>query len=283
MSLVIERLRPEEDSSRQPKVVEPSLAPGYQPDIQNPPDDENIPLLKKIQYSLITIAGQITALVELIDAPISTESRSAQAKLIMAKNPIIEQVGFINPIARPNPKFMMMGNELSAIGTLAAGAWLINKTNQSKVIFFTSGLRQLVEIEQRDQLLYLTLPKSIIKLIDKRKRVVKLRGIIFRLICGLRNSKKLKPLEEAWLEKQAQTSPATGIIFYDQQTIQPVVFVKATQSLVWESACGSGSVALYALTGEKLFKQPSGATLQIIAQDDKLQVIINSKDILYEN
>lgn len=44
MSLVTEKLRPEEDSSRRPKVAEPSLAPRYQPDIQNLPAENNVPL-----------------------------------------------------------------------------------------------------------------------------------------------------------------------------------------------------------------------------------------------
>ncbi len=236
----------------------------------------------KTNYSLITIAGQTTALVEVNDAPTPITSGSARAKLIMDKNPIIEQVGFINPIALPYPQFMMMGNELSIIGTLAAGAWLLEILNQSQVLLITSGLKQLVEVKKQRQGLFLTLPNSIIRSVNKSKCLVQLSGITFRLICGLRNSKILKPIEKSWLEERAQLSPASGIIFYDQQSIQPVVYVKATRSLVWESACGSGSLALFALTGLKLIKQPSGATLQISSQDDKLQVIINYKDVVYD-
>ena len=237
----------------------------------------------KNNYSLITIAGQTTALVKLSDAPIPKKSGSAQAKSIMTKNLNIEQVGFINPSSFPYPQFMMMGNELSIIGTLAAGVWLMRIRNQSRVIFFTSGLQQLVTVKKQKQKLFLTLPDSIIRSVSKRARLIRLSGICFRLICGLRNSKILKPIEQSWLEEQTETSPATGIIFYDKQIIQPVIYVKATQSLVWESACGSGSIALFALTNKGLIEQPSGATLQIASQDDKLQVIINSKDVLYDN
>ena len=238
--------------------------------------------MKKIQYSLISIAGQATALVEVSAVPLAAESRAAQARSIMDGNPLIEQVGFINPTKLPYPKFTMMGNELSIVGTLAAGVWFMTRAKESKVSFVTSGLIQLVEVEKKDRQLYLTLPKSIIKFVDKSSCWVELQGIVFLLVYGLRNAKKLKPSKKSWLEKLSQTSPAAGIIFYSKQVIQPVIYVKATRSLVWESACGSGSLALFALTGERLVKQPSGATLQISTQDDKLQVIINYKDVVYD-
>jgi diaminopimelate epimerase len=80
---------------------------------------------------------------------------------------------------------------------------------------------------------------------------------------------------KALLEKrfqEAARSDAVGVMFYDSaaQTMTPVVYVRATDTLVFESSCGSGSAAmgLYLARnlerGEKTLtlRQPGG-TIQV--------------------
>jgi len=72
-------------------------------------------------------------------------------------------------------------------------------------------------------------------------------------------------------------SPAIGLIWYSHQpdngaVINPVVYVRSTNSLVNETACGSGSIALHlAVSTESSLDvmQPSGSTLKTTIQRSK--------------
>ncbi|MEK7092781.1 MAG: hypothetical protein AAB907_04100, partial [Patescibacteria group bacterium] len=61
--------------------------------------------------------------------------------------------------------------------------------------------------------------------------------------------------------------PSFGIIYFRDNIIFPIVFVKQTDSLFEESACGSGSIAFSILTKKTNITQPTGK-----------RIIVNRKD-----
>ncbi len=58
---------------------------------------------------------------------------------------------------------------------------------------------------------------------------------------------------EDFLEKEGLATDCFGILFFDSRTSEmtPVVCVKAVDSLVWESSCGSGTAALASALADK--------------------------------
>jgi diaminopimelate epimerase len=65
--------------------------------------------------------------------------------------------------------------------------------------------------------------------------------------------------------------PAFGFIAVKQDTIKPLIYVRETDSTVWETACGSGSVAWYITqstgiverTDRLEIKQPTGKAISV--------------------
>lgn len=58
--------------------------------------------------------------------------------------------------------------------------------------------------------------------------------------------------------------PAFGFIAKDRDRIRPLVYVAATRSMVWETSCGSGTIAYCIAKGAKKdVKQPTGESISV--------------------
>lgn len=214
-------------------------------------------------YRTMDTAGQITAVITQL---LSLAKLPAVARLIMDSNPAIEQVGSL----RGN-RFTMMGNELSINGALAAAYLLCRQQDSSSCRFTTSGLPdQLIGRLTKTQVA-VTFPSSLIQIIKENQ--IFLQGIAYQVIPGL-----VRPVTTDRKRSQLQSfvngTPAAGTIYYQDDTIQPLVYVKATDTYVWEQACGSGSLAFSLLTGVKQVIQPSGKTINI--QINKQSITVSS-------
>lgn len=81
---------------------------------------------------------------------------------------------------------------------------------------------------------------------------------------------------------------ALGIMFFNEKTsfLTPLVYVKATDSVVWERSCGSGTSAIgaylsykYKKTANVIVKQPGG-NLKVISewnQNEVIKIILSGK------
>ena len=227
-------------------------------------------------YQQITIAGQTTALVA---QKLDQSDRVPAAQSIMQKSTAVEQVGFLDRSAQPYPTFTMMGEELSLIGSLAAGCQLLNgKVGQTA--FLSSGISNPISVSLRR--LTCTLQISANMAVKKTPNQVFFSGIRFLVINRFPKDQVLLTNEQELLQQMLFKSPAAGIVFYQNNQIYPVVKVKETNTLIWESACGSGSVAFFMVTGCSKIKQPSGAILTVSRENDTLQLSVLRKDITYE-
>ena len=230
----------------------------------------------KNYYQQITIAGQTTALVT---QKLDQSNRVPAAQKIMQESTVIEQVGFLDQSALPYPTFDMMGGELSLIGSLTAGFSLL-KGKMGQVAFQTSGILSPINVRLSRLTSSLLIPANVA--IKQAPNRVSLGGISFLIVNRVPKNQALTDFELKSLQKLLFKSPAAGIVFYQNNRIYPVVKVAETNTLVWESACGSGSVAFYLVSGCSKIVQPSGAILTVSRENDTLQLSVLRKDITYE-
>src|SRR5262249_23916786 len=98
----------------------------------------------------------------------------------------------------------------------------------------------------------------------------------------------LKSLE---VQLDLRQEPAIGLIWYSvgdgMLTIDPIIFVRATNSIVYESACGTGSLALAYAWASDVDKQssqisiaqPSGFTIDCLFVRDPVNATIKASYI----
>ncbi len=162
----------------------------------------------------------------------------------------VEQIGFIS-YPRGIPKLLMMGNELSINGTLALAAMLTKKSGR----LLTSGYKGFVQYKNQKQ--YTKIQLNIVY--EKIDNIVLLNGIGYVFLKG--NKKINKNYLSNFCSKYSL--PAFGAIFYKKNRLTPYVYVKQTDSLFKETACGSASIVLNILTGKKLITQPTGKIITV--------------------
>ena len=229
----------------------------------------------KIKPRIIWTAGQQTALVVQEDM-----SNKEQISLDLLKEyPDVDQVGWLSVGSRQASAgaFTMMGGELSINGCIAAGYVLGQLTKQRCFSFATSCLTDLIKVSIDSSVVSVSFPRSLIK--KRAKNVVCLQGIRYLLICGIPPTKILTTEQQYLLTEMLELDPAAGIIFYLDSKIVPVVAVKGTNSLYWEQACGSGSLAYWATSGISKIRQPSGEDLTITADSQTITITAETKEI----
>ena len=213
-----------------------------------------------LPYTLIDTAGQTTAVID-VPVPRSKQPTIAQPFMKSVKN--IGQVCFIEK-ENGTYRLQMMGNELSVNGSLAGAFYLSNKLKSDKYEINLSGLQKTAFYFNKN----IKFPNLII---HKTKDVVELDGIIYKLIPGF-VAPKVTASQKRILQKLAIKYPASGIVYFERNQIQPLLFVKATNTYVWETCCGSASIAYTAISNQKVIVQPSG---------EKVVIKVRGKDIIY--
>jgi len=196
-----------------------------------------------IQYRLVDTAGQITAVV--ISA-INSKKYANVSRALMSENPNVEQVVFLT-----SNSIQTMGGELCINGSLA-GVYIANNP-----ITNISGINQPISFQKQQSQISIRLPKSILK--RRINNIIQLTGIVYII------STNKKYTTKAYLIKLAKqfNSPASGVIIPNNNSIIPIVYVKKTDSLVRENACGSGSLAYALFSGISSILQPSGKRILI--------------------
>lgn len=212
-------------------------------------------------------AGNDTALVEGSD--FSTEKRQKINADLLKTYPNVEQVGFISTTGLP--QLMMAGGEFCGNASRSAAYHYLKGKDgviDLRVCDGTHVIRAGVshgeafaEIPLRD-----TLEKTVKKLASGVYQV-DLLGIELFVIDGwMDDPAAIMESAKIWLEKLDHAhEECQGIIFIKENQIAPVIKVKAINTLYYETACGSGSVAVALVEYFKKktpvqlrLKQPSG-------------------------
>ena len=200
--------------------------------------------------------------------------RAALARAILAEKSLgAEQVGFIIPPVSASQAVLwrleMAGGEFCGNATRSFGLYvartqgLKGKTKVSVSVSGADGPVQ-VEVDTEKGQASAEMPKPLsITSLDYEGHplsVLIFEGITHAIAPDLKSGNDtffaIKSLvEEKLFSLREGLPPAFGVMFYDTSSrfMRPAVYVKSTESLVFESSCGSGSAALGVWLGRDLF------------------------------
>ncbi|MGO1580450.1 MAG: hypothetical protein ACTHWZ_03435 [Peptoniphilaceae bacterium] len=239
-------------------------------------------------------AGNITGFVVW---PVFPGYREAYTKAIMEQiDSEVEQVGFISPSYDGPPLRMdMMGGEFCANATRAYGyyaATFLGEKGYVDVEVYVSGIDHplMVRANLDEGTSYVELPapvsKDFLEVDGSKYKVYELSGIS-HLIVDDRKEDEAFMKEALELLKTNFNSPAYGILLYNKEDLSmtPYVYVEGSQTLIRESSCASGTVALAQHLNKDMdesfttsIKQPNGI-LEVITRkvDDEIYYTIGGK------
>lgn len=241
----------------------------------------------EIKYRMFSPCGNDTALVIGTDYDFDTKKRIND--IIMQKHDNIEQVGFVNT---EEFELQMAGGEFCGNATRSA-IYNYLKGKEGSILIRVSGIDEYVEggVDSKKNA-WVQIPiynsNECVRKLDTGIFEIKLKGIIIILIEEkiskeyLKNKTNIKTDAMEIIKKyNIYDSEAIGVVFlenYDEYIkINPVIWVKSIDTLFYETACGTASIAValkeavLSNTSQKIkIMQPSG---QIILTD----VIIKDK------
>lgn len=215
-------------------------------------------------------AGNMTGFVL---SPVPESGRASLAARLMARDKALEQVAFLNEasLTGPLPRMDMMGGEFCGNATRAFALYAAMRRagGERELLVSVSGAREPVQVQvdavRGTAYARMPLPRGVetIHVGGGTVPVVRMEGIAHAVLLGE------EPSPERAREVLSAMPPedAQGVLFAGEGRMTPVVSVGATDTCVWESSCGSGSVALAwllsrgAQDGEHAyaFAEPGGA------------------------
>ena len=244
---------------------------------------------KEILFKIYNPGGNKTALVYKSDY---TKSEISQINNYILNNyPQIEQVGFIS---KKDNNLMMAGGEFCVNATRCTIYEFLNGNN-GKISISVSGANNIIEGGIKDNKVFVKMDfKNVIQPISIKLQnnilngyIVKLEGIE-HIVIDYSTSKSYIALEEDELKevcKQIITNynsneKAIGVIFLEKQKnvtkIYPIVWVREIETLYYETACGSGTIAAFTYLYNKeninqtSILQPSGYYLDVEKIDNSI-------------
>ena len=201
-----------------------------------------------VRYIPADPAGNLTAIVL---SPVAPQARAAVAARMMARCPEgFEQVGFAeeDSLTGEFPRLCMMGGEFcgNAARAFACYAAGVRGRGETRLSVAISGAKNPVpvEIEPASGRAYaqMPLPCALDRLCADGRDIplVRMEGIDHALLLDAAPSPEAAERVLAAMPKQ----DARGVLFVQGGKMTPLVEVAATGTRVWESSCGSGTVAL---------------------------------------
>lgn len=227
--------------------------------------------MSNITYHLLWPGGNGTAIVE---TRVDRGDQPRVANTIMAVDPWIEQVGFLEKPHSPKALFrlQMMGGEFCGNAARAAAfLWARNHKNVKQAEFEVSGFEGVLSARLTPRTALLELPGYFFKAIQQTPdgTVVDLMGI--RHVVSVQ--KPMPPPE--LIKRYGKDCEAMGIITVSHSkkdiSLKPTVWVRQTNTCIKETGCASGSIAVaLALRNDRFpkrrlfrLKQPSGKTYEV--------------------
>jgi len=244
----------------------------------------------RLTYTVIDPTGNITLLVT---TPVERALQRQVSAWLLRRMPQVEQVGFLEPSEYAAARLQMMGGEFCGNGTMALGAWLCRRDrlplHQTRdLLLDVSGAPEAVNCSiTKVRGCYLgtvsmPLPLAVEAVslplggVQTPLPVVSFPGICHVIVpAGTLERQAARQTLEAWASRFPQE--AVGLLLWEEERafLTPLVYVKSTQSAVWEHCCGSGSAAVAAYLTER-----SGAAKQLSVRQDggALAVVTDLRD-----
>lgn len=221
-----------------------------------------------IDYIVANPTGNITVLVT---SAVAAADRQAVVQRMFCDVPDCEQVGFVTPESPGHIRLEMMGGEFCGNATISAAAYQASldglaADSETKILVDSSGVPAPVEVVIKCERLgaggssasryvgTLEMPMPTMSYYDYscgdgsviKLPVVHLEGISHMMMPAAMISDAA--MESAIRAIAAEfDSLAFGILKYSESAgamnIRPLVYVKGSDTLVWENGCASGSIA----------------------------------------
>ncbi|MFT7184454.1 MAG: diaminopimelate epimerase [Oceanicoccus sp.] len=217
--------------------------------------------MKKYTFYKYSPGGNETILIENRSASISRENYPSIAKKIMQLKQLqCEQVGFIEPETSPeaNGRLHMMGGEY-CVNAIRCLAMRLSKENPQKTLQIEcSGTNELTKVLIEGENVRVVLDPGKLKK-EEEICIVQMPGIT-HLVTQVKEFTNKTQQNEQMVElliqykNQLNEVEAIGYILYKivptGVDIRPLIYVRSTESKVYETACGSGSLAVFQDIGQ---------------------------------
>ena len=210
---------------------------------------------KEFTYYLYSPSGNDTALVE--DINIEKSIKKKINDKIMKLHPNIEQVGFVSA-EKNDYRLVMAGGEFCGNATRCAAYYYLEGKQGTIKISVSENLILKSGIDEQNKV-WSQMPiyngNDVISILDEGIASVTMQGIKYIIIDEkvsreyLKDKKNLKAFSMDFIKKyKIKDSKAIGVIYKEKidnkLKIHPVVWVKAIDTLFYETACGSGTTAV---------------------------------------
>jgi D-alanyl-D-alanine dipeptidase/diaminopimelate epimerase len=239
------------------------------------------PILMRKTATVAKIADGNETAIQIIKG--ARKSGDEQAgKALMNAFPSVEQAGLLYI---DSDRLEMAGGEFCGNASAVAAVLLTNKSGEPSAYYSVSGFEgsvaaEVASIGDNRYRVRATFNVMSYKVESSRYKgrqlcVVDMKGIVHVLIEAVfpasnYESQQRKIVDELNLGNRE----AVGVIWYEQQAgqvkIDPVVWVKEIDTLYYESACGSGAIAVALATDNRKILQPTGAYINVYATGDKV-------------
>ncbi len=198
-------------------------------------------------------AGNITAFV--LNEDVKREDYIEISNKIMAIEKYkVEQVGFIHTSEKTGEERMdMMGGEFCGNASRSFGLYLAKKRGlhgKNTVSVDVSGTKDPLSVEVDTDIMHakttMPLPQRIdyIEFEGKSIPAVVFEGIVHLITMDIEiNEAVFERIKAVVTEKYAPEAFGVMILKKAEEYITPIVYVKETNSTIYESSCGSGSIA----------------------------------------
>lgn len=199
---------------------------------------------KTVKFVKLWPGGNTTAVVT---EPIQRDKHAELAQEIMTENEDIEQVGYLETSSNPDAacRLQMMGGEFCMNATRSAAYYYAKQNNLKKMLMEASGCSELIEVEIEGETTHITLPSGFYLKSTKKDgyTIIDLSGIRHIVVRSFFDETAAQKM----LEENKEDLEAVGVIFVSGENenirIEPLVWVRETNTLVKETGCGSGSIA----------------------------------------
>lgn len=243
--------------------------------------------MKDFTYSIYNPGGNITALVVS-----ELEASLDIAESILAKHSAVEQVGFILGPRLPGTTFhlQMTGGEFCVNAARSAAFAFMKDTGLNSITFTVSGYSHSIEAYLVGTSVTISIPSNIVTRYIHADEfdIIDFQGIRFLVTTHA----SLLPVKEKLIGQYAEDFLAVGFLFIEDAragcVIHPWVWVRIHNTLIAETACGSGSIATALFFQEHGVKkeeyaiiQPSGSIYHVILDTIGNTMILSGPVTLY--
>ncbi|MEI8096585.1 MAG: hypothetical protein WCG73_00550 [Candidatus Moraniibacteriota bacterium] len=236
-----------------------------------------------IQYKIYSPGGNTTALV--IES-LSVSAYAEVANKIMLDNSKVEQVGFVVPSTKKEFDFHleMMGGEFCVNAARSAALLYSEQTGEKDISFTISGLDSIAKATVIGNSVSLFLSGTLFRDLKTIEEgwLVDLEGSRFIVTEDEENTANPKKIIMKYDDKQI---PAIGLIHVTplmnsgKYTINPWVYVRKTDTLINESACGSGSIVTCIAKFENIRLESQFLVIQPSRSSYEISFVMDGKSI----